>query len=403
MRALVLDLVHGGDIIAEELIRDGYRTVCADVYHTADAGVVGNAERAGAEVCTDVPPGHYDLVAMPSHCPDSFLEGATWDERITFHQAAGRYMRKKGRLVEITGVKGKTSCAYMLAHILSLDGSRVFLHTSRGQGPWEGGRHIIERTMSIAPSSLLRLPDGYDITVAEVSLGGSGRADAAAITNLAGDYPIAAGTRRASDSKASVLCESVNVVPADEIEFWSGYGNHRLTGYGGRVSVSGMPRIGEPLPLTLEYDGTHRISMDGPFLALQYVGAADLAAEICHCLDVPAEQVASGLGSFRGVPGRGELAREDGVWRVTERNPGISSVSVRYTLDILERMGALGNAAATVDPVSRKVCDKMDAESIGSILREYGVRAVFSDGRGGTPDIPGDSDLVIRFVKEAFR
>jgi len=66
-------------------------------------------------------------------------------------------------------------------------------------------------------------------------------------------------------------------------------------------------------------------------------------------------------------------------------------------------MGALGNAAATVDPVSRKVCDKMDAESIGSILREYGVRAVFSDGRGGTPDIPGDSDLVIRFVKEAFR
>jgi UDP-N-acetylmuramyl pentapeptide synthase len=398
-KALILDMVHGADILAEELMVKGYIVTGVDVYGIAKEESKAALREKGIEVHTyDVPQGHYDLLLMPVHCPDSYLKGVTWDVRKTFHQAVGELSSGDNR-IEVTGVKGKTSCCYLLAHILGMDGRSIFLHTSRGQGPWNG-EHIIERKVSIAPTSILRLPKGYDTTIAEVSLGGSGKAEISVITNLAEDYGIAADTRKASDAKASIFSNGVNIVPDAELEFWSKY-NENLRPYGNRVEVLEKPKIGVPFKVHVDYRGKHELMLPGNYLALQYVRTIDVVLEICDSMDIPVEQVIVGLESFKGVPGRGEISRSDGKWNVTERNPGISHISIRNTLDVLERMDLLENVFVVMNPANKKICEKMDADKIRGIFNSLDVDYIIDEDPNVS--IPENAEVVVRFIKEGYQ
>ena len=119
----------------------------------------------------------------------------------------------------MTGVKGKTSVCYLVSKILHDAGRSVLLHSSRGEGPWTDEGHRIDRKVSIAPPYLMTLPAGrFDVIVSEVSLGGSGKADIAMVTNLAEDYGIAKNTFKASDAKKDIFTDGINIVPEDELE-----------------------------------------------------------------------------------------------------------------------------------------------------------------------------------------
>ena len=404
MRVLILDLTHGGDILAGRFLDEGDDVTCVDVYGISTQEQRDSLTASGARVLREVPPEGFDLLVSPAHCPDVFLEGCTFSSRITFSGAVNRFVDKGIYRIEVTGVKGKTSTCYVLAHILDASGKKVYLHTSRGTGPYSGGKHLIEKKMSIAPTSILKLPsDGYDVVVCEVSLGGSGKADISAITNLAEDYGIARNTRRASDAKAEILNDGVNIVPASEEGIWSRYGKP-LTLCGDTIRLTGSPRIGEPVGIALDYGGEEiRTDLGGGYMSLQYIPAMQTACRICLEMGIPASVVAEGLRTFGGVPGRGEIRIENGIWKVTERNPGISHISIGRTLSCLEDLGALDGAFAIVDPVSKKVCDKMDSAEIRRVLESHGVRYAFTDGMGSEPDVPEDAKTVIRFVKEGFQ
>jgi len=398
-KALILDMVHGADILAEELMAKGYTVTGVDVYGIAKEESKSSLREKGVTVSTyDVPPGHYDLLLMPVHCPDSFLKEVTWDERKTFHQIVGELSSGKNR-IEITGVKGKTSCCYLLAHILELDGRKIFLHTSRGQGPWKG-EHVIERKVSIAPTSILRLPEDFDTVIAEVSLGGSGKADISVITNLAEDYGIAADTRKASDAKASIFSKGVNIVPFSEIGFWSKYSKN-LKAYGNRTEVMEKAIIGVPLKITINYHGKHEVLLSGDYLSLQYIPTIDLVLEICDTMDIPTDQVITGLETFKGVPGRGEITKLDGKWNVTERNPGISHLSIANMLSVLKRMESLNGAFMIMNPMNRKVCEKMDADKIRTVFDSFGVDHIITEDP--IVPIPKDTGIIVRFIKEGYQ
>jgi UDP-N-acetylmuramyl pentapeptide synthase len=404
MRVLIMDMTHGGDILAEEYLRMGHEVVCADVYGIASDDLMRKVAEKGAEAYRYVPDGKYDLKIAPSHCPDSFAEGSEWKRELTFHQAVGHLIKDDRFRIEVTGVKGKTSTCYLLAHILDAAGKKVFLHTSRGQGGFSGGIHTIDRKMSIAPTSLLKLPKGdYDVIIAECSLGGSGKADIAAITNLVEDYGIAGNTRKASDSKASILTGRVNIVPQSEMGIWCRYGPYPLRSYGGRITILGHPEIGSPLRIAVDYMGPYDLSLDPSYLSLQYLKAMDLALEICHEMGIPQDIVLSALSTFKGVPGRGELSVEGDRVTIHERNPGISHISIRRTLECLRRADALNDAIIILDPISRKVCDKMDLNEIRDVASDFGIDMIITAGDGKRPNIPDDRKTVIEFIKEGFQ
>jgi UDP-N-acetylmuramyl pentapeptide synthase len=405
MKVLILDLTHGGDILAEEYLERGSDVTCVDIYRNCAEDRKKELLSRGAKVTETAPAGAYRLLVAPAHCPDSFIGEATFEERKTFSQAVSGFISDKRFRIEVTGVKGKTSTCYLLAHIISCAGKSVFLHTSRGQGPVIGGKHEIEKQMSIAPTSLLRLPSGdFDVMIAEVSLGGSGKADIAVITNLAEDYGIAKNTRKASDAKADILTDGVNIVKESELPIWSRYGDRRFRTFSDDAKVEKVPRLGGPMTLSFEYGGERKTAeMGGGCLALQYVPSVDTVLEICRQMEIPLWAVTNGLTSFKGVPGRGEVSRTGGVWHVKDRNPGISHTSIRLTLECLKEMDALDGAVVVIDPVSKKVCDKMDTEAMRAVAAEYGLGMLVTDGNGSVPEIPAGTRMIIEFIKEGFQ
>ena len=398
-RILILDAIHGGAVLAQRMAALGHSVTCADVYGKASGETMRSISEAGASAAAVVPRRHFDLVMMPVHCPDAFLEGVTWDERITFHEAVGRLIDDGRFRIEVTGVKGKTGTCGVIAHVLHRSGMSVMLHTSRAYGPWENGGHREDGRMSIAPTSLLRLPEGkYDVIVCEVSLGGSGKADIAVITNILDDYGIAAGTKKASDAKSSILCGGTNIVARNESEYWKRYGKD-LREYGGRIRILGTDGIGGEIRTEIDYKGCHEISIGKGYLAQEYIGAMEAALEVFCAMDIPAEAVLEGLRSFRGVPGRGEIRTDGNKMTVRERNPGISHLSVDHTLRCIKDCGFRGRALAVLDPVSKKVCDAVDMEMIRAAADRHGIPMVIS----GEPYTPEDYDLIIEFIKEGYQ
>lgn len=404
MKILILDTVHGGKVLAQRYLKAGHEVTAVDVYGVTPKENLGIIRHLGGRAMTEVPAEHFDLVVMPCHCPDAFLAPCTYDRRIWFSQAVHDLLDDRRFRIEVTGVKGKTSACYVLAHILDAAGRKVFLHTSRGRGPYAKGRHTVTEFESIAPTSLLLLPKGnYDVMVCEVSLGGSGSADIAAITNLAEDYGIAKNTRKAAEAKSFILTDrGVNLVREDEMGIWQRYGKP-LRGYGRRVQPVGKPAFGQPLTVAVDYRGTHEVTLPGTYLALQYLDAMDLALAVCDAMDVPVEAVLRGLASFPGVPGRGQLSVENGVRWLRDRNPGVSHLSAERTLACLQVMGALDGAVLVIDPQSRKVCDKLDRDLIAAVAAKYGVPLLITDGAGNAPALPADAKAVVWLTKEGYQ
>ncbi len=402
-RVLVLDMTHGGDIIARRFAAEGCDVTCVDNYRNCPQDRKAALVEDGVRVCEEAPVGSYDLAVLPMHCPRSFMEGCDVGETISFSRAINRFIEDRRFRIEVTGVKGKTSTCYLIAKVLHDSGRSVMLHTSRGEGPWTDDGHRIDRLVSIAPPYLMTLPAGdFDVIVTEVSLGGSGRADIAMITNLVEDYGIARDTFRASDAKREVLCPNVNIVDSEEVGFWSAMCDG-VRGYGRRVRMLSEPRLGQPLRVSVDYRGTSEIELDGSYISTEYLRAMDAALEVAEVMDIDRETVLRSLSTFRGVPGRGEIHMEGGRTVVRERNPGISPLSVRRTMECLAEMDCLHDAMVVLDPVSRKVCDKMKGDEIRAIVESYGVPIVITSGEGERPEVPEDMRLLIELIKEGYQ
>ncbi len=402
MKILLLDTVHGGGVLADLYPDEDDSVTCVDVYKVTPEEELLRLRNKGYSVHKEVPPGEYDLVLMPVHCPDSFLEGVTYGERKFFSQAVGELTENDKFRIEVTGVKGKTGFCGLLAHILTVAGNKVLLHSSKGRGFWENGRLSNEEKVSIAPPHMLTVPkEGYDILICEVSLGGSGKADIACITNLLEDYPIAADTRKASEGKKEIL-SGMNVVPLNETDFWKTFNIGKTEGYGNRIEVLNNPGFGESLRIRADYGEGFETDLSSDYLALEYLDAIEMAVTVCGIMDTPTEDLKKGLSTFKGMEGRGGVYRENNRWVVKERNPGISKRSVERTYETLKKMNVLDGAVAVLDPVNRKVCSKLNAEDIIEISREYGVELIITDGSGRIPDIPDSEGPLILFVKEGY-
>ncbi|MBO4797290.1 MAG: coenzyme F430 synthase [Candidatus Methanomethylophilaceae archaeon] len=404
MKVLILDATHGGQILSLKYIDEGNQVTLADVYRIAPGRLISEMESAGVKVVSGAPEGDYDLVTMPCHCPDDFLEKCSYRQRIWFSDSVNHFMNDKRRRVEITGVKGKTSTCYLLAGILDSCGWKIYLSTSKGAGPYKNGEHVIEEQKSIAPPYLLDLPGGdYDVLINEISLGGSGKADAACITNLSEDYGIARNSRKASEAKKSVLCDGINFVRKEEAEIWGSFGK-KVTPLLCSAEPAEKPVFGKSLKIRLKYDDKEYYTELGPgYLSLQYLRAAECACSIAEGLGVPRDKIIGALREFRGVPGRGEIYEKDGIKYVKERNPGISHISVDYTLSCLREMDALEDAVLIIDPVSRKVCDKMDKDLISAVAEKYGAELIISKGDGTETPVPGYAKTVIMMTKEGYQ
>ena len=92
MRVLVLDMTHGGDLIAKRFSAEGDDVTCVDVYRNGPADRRQDLADLDIGVAESTPVGRYDLAVMPAHCPRSFIGDAEVSEVITFSQAVNRFI-----------------------------------------------------------------------------------------------------------------------------------------------------------------------------------------------------------------------------------------------------------------------------------------------------------------------
>lgn len=219
----VLDLTHGGIPIAIKLAALGNDVSGVDVYGTVDQVLLGELEEKYGICCSKapLPLSEFDLLVAPVHLDPAYSmlaearsEGKTV---LSHHEAVGKILQDDPelsdiRIVEITGVKAKTSTASLLADMLSRR-FEVVLHTSRGLEAWkEGVPFLIHRGLSITPGSILTaieksLEAGIrpEFFIFEISIGGTGTADLGILTTLSPDYGIANNTSLASAAKLQLI------------------------------------------------------------------------------------------------------------------------------------------------------------------------------------------------------
>jgi UDP-N-acetylmuramyl pentapeptide synthase len=205
MNILVLDTIHGADILGREFAARGHRVDMVDVYRNQSV--------------VDVPTAlsrTYDLVVAPVHLdPGHPVLQAQPAPVISHHEAVRLFLGKSvpQPMVEITGARGKTTTAFAIAHIMKGLG---ILHTSAGTFRYPDKTSLWKT--SITPASVLAAADkAREIRgwlVAEESLGVSGAGSLAIITSEK-DYPCAAGKKSALSEKLRSVrdCQKVLLAP----------------------------------------------------------------------------------------------------------------------------------------------------------------------------------------------
>ena len=380
MRVLVLDLTHGGGLLARAYAGRGDEVTAVDVYGTSPIKLKASLVAAGVRVLGSSTAESFDLGVAPIHCPDSFYGEAKCARRITHHQAVGELVSFPFPVVEVTGAHGKTSTCQLIARMLADQGRKVLLLTSGGLSVVDaGGIRMLRERISIAPPTVLDIAQerhDADVGVFEVSLGGTG-ANVSVITTIGDDYAIAGGTRRAFDGKVQMFrsARGAAIFPEDERQLWAPHappGRSITFGPGGdvQVDIEGLS-LGRPARMRLKVgDETAVGELQSSYLVPAYRTAFGAAAAAAWSLGASAESIARTLSSFEGAKGRGEVSTEGERVLVRDRNPGVSATSIRWNLQCLYDYGC-SDIGVAIEPISRKVCEKLDLAAVRSVVDEH--------------------------------
>jgi len=202
-KILVLDPIHGAEVIAEELKELGKEVEVFNPYR--ESTFTGDLD--------------YELVIAPVHLNPNFeIVKQALKNGIPFmshHKAVEEIAARKNifadtKVVEVTGTVGKTAVCELICQLLK--NKKVLSHTSsvtrfksaeeEVQFPRIGGAPAnVLKVMGIAKEKNLK----PEIAVFEISLGLTGIGDVGVITSLEADYRIAGGTKDASAAKITSI------------------------------------------------------------------------------------------------------------------------------------------------------------------------------------------------------
>jgi UDP-N-acetylmuramyl pentapeptide synthase len=341
MNMLVLDTIHGADIIGKEFAARGHRVDTVDVYRNRSA--------------VDVPAAlsqTYDLVIAPIHLDPGHPLLQSQPAPVISHHEAVRLLLGQPvpePMVEITGAQGKTTTACALAHTLHGPG---ILHTSAGTFLYPERQLLWKK--SITPASVLAAADkarelgGW--LVAEESLGVSGAGSLAIITSEK-DYLCAAGKKSALAEKLRSArdCQKVLLAPSIQPETAAMVQLDRIACCEGtRCRID-----------TGEMTGT----FENPLLGLRAYRIPLMLAGAAACLlgTDPAP-----LSTFQPVDGRLSVGYEGSVVILDNSNSGTNISSTIEAADYARALSGKNDLTLVIgqEPGDGAVCDGFSDDQI---------------------------------------
>ncbi len=213
-RILVLDPIHGADVIAEELEELGKEVEIFNPYQTLRKFDQNASQQTFFKGL------NYDLVIAPVHLNPNFeIVKQALKNDIPFmshHEAVREIATIKNlfddiKVVEVTGTIGKTSVCELICQLLK-NKFKVLSHTSSVTRFTSPEDTVIFPKLGGTPANVLKVMEiaseknlKPDIAVFEISLGLTGIGDVGVITSLKEDYRIAGGTKDASAVKKASI------------------------------------------------------------------------------------------------------------------------------------------------------------------------------------------------------
>jgi UDP-N-acetylmuramoylalanine--D-glutamate ligase len=371
----VLDINHGGLVLAEKLATLGFDAFAVDVYGTRK-DIVSNVPVLSPDEVTS-----YDALAAPVHMPpipllrEAYANGKTV---YTHHQVTGYILERTGALrgmrsIEVTGTYGKTTACTLLSRMLP----DTLLHTSRGLF---FNNRLIRKKLSITPANILIALDlakerGFKPVncIFEVSLGGTGAADIGVVTTMDRDYTIAEGARMASEAKIHMVTDAkdgstlvhfsgVDFRFMNEVTFGDGGDVHYTRdGYiDYHVSVCGRLCIGKLMP-----------AFSGGFDPDAYMSPALCAVATALAAGAMPDEIEAAFENFKGVEGRMKLTKLEGRDLLDNSNSGLSFEGIQSALAIAG--GHEGKKVLVIGEESYNVCDGLDPRRAYTIIENARV------------------------------
>lgn len=417
----VFDINHGGLSIAKQLLKHGADVAVFDVYGKIPADELKkDEEENGFKVSASFSDldDTFEIVCLPVHLnPENIFYKKAVElglPTVTHHEMAGRILRSNPKiadryLIEITGVRGKTSTAVLLAQMLSYK-NRVLLHTSEGMTFWDGGNfERVEPGISITPAYIPELADlaferNYmpDTLIFEVSLGFTGAQDIGILTEAQPDYMIAGGTLSSTDAKTKMISRSKEnslfVVDYDDLEMIqnyiredqelvvfdeSGTAVEESTPTDVYVNIAEGPD-GEPVA-DIESSRTgifFRAELRTGYDISSYKIAMAASVATALELDVPEPQIIETISGFEGVKGRMREYEEDGCLILDNSNSGLTietaEAAIRYMVDkYLDKKSSeydssvSRNITLVIGEEEKTVCEGLEPRDVEELILNY--------------------------------
>lgn len=387
-RVAVLDLTHGGIVIARKLKKIVGSVSAVDVYKTLDTGKLGALENEGINTSRDaLKATDFDTLVAPVHLDLKYpmlVEAA--DNSIpvlSHHGAVGQlledYDLDDKTVIEITGTKAKTSTSTLLAEILSR-GKKVVSHTSRGVEDWGTGT-VIRKGLSITPASVLVALDAVreagikpDVFIFEISLGGTGCADIGVITTIANDYPIANNTRMASEAKRRMILNakpgSTLVINNDALRFFGACRRDvNIVSFSDSVNAScnvyyeNISSKGGVIAYYLgKKQGRIHIREAPDYDISSYKTAFVGAAAVALAMDVNAGTIERAFREFKGAEGRMRKISLEGRILIDNSNSGMDIRSAEKALSYAKAEG--GRIVMVLGEEAKEVCEGLEPAGV---------------------------------------
>ncbi len=396
---IVLDLTHAGIPLAKELAKAGHRVSAIDVYNTvaedalSDLHHVHNIQILPSDATFSkdtilISPVHLD----PGHpiLKQARIQG---NRIITHHKATGDVILERSLLsgtlvIEITGTRGKTSTASILADILSRNAD-VVLHTSRGLEHWSAGiASTIHKGLSIAPGSILSAIQitaeaglTPEIFIIETSIGGTGCADIGVITSFAEDYPIAAQTSLASDAKLQII---TNARKDSKLILNSSCEKAISCAVQQKLSFTTFSDEGIKADVRFTFSSdTDKTSFSiktedlfgegvscGGYNISSYSMAMAASFAVALSLNVSVDTIVQVLSGFTGLEGRMKVSKLDDRVIVDNSNSGLSVDLVCDCLDYSLSIKQDKHIFMILGEQARQVCEGLDPEKVKEFLKD---------------------------------
>ncbi|VVB52771.1 UDP-N-acetylmuramoylalanine--D-glutamate ligase [uncultured archaeon] len=438
-RIAVLDLTHGGAVIARKLKKITGSVTAIDVYRKLSPELLDKLESEGIKTSREsLKASDFDFIIAPvhldSHYPMLLDAAANNIPVLSHHQAVGQilsgYDLKNKTLIELTGTKAKTSTTILLADILSKE-KKVISHTSRGLEDWSTGT-IIRKGLSITPASIPAALDTvddagieFDVFISEISLGGTGSADLGIITTIANDYKIANNTRLASEAKRRMILDarsgSVLVVNNDALRFFGACRRDiNVISFTDSVNAScnvyyeSMDCKGATLAYFLgNKHGKIYIREAADYDITSYKTAFVCATAAALTLDIDPGAIERTLLEFKGAQGRMTKKPLDGRMLIDNSNSGMDIRTAEKALDYSKNDG--GRIVMVLGEEAKEVCEGLDPSGVDRFIHKHinELAAIILVGERMRPfieidptkihhanDLPGGIELAKSLTKE---